>query len=452
MQQRIEAIWRELKRKVSLEQIFYLSLVLAFCQNQRKESRDITQTAVKEVLEKIQGYNLRVAFTRIFQFIRWEILEDKDTERFFQIEDSLFQEYLEKGGKLSELFHLIFTQAGKWDIYAPTPTEVQKLIVNILGTNKAHRIADFCCGGAGLGLELWKSLTIHNKEVSFHGEEVNRNLCDAAQLYLSAYEVPEGEIEERDILTIPDAAESQSYDIIVLDIPRGQNVTEVYDEKDPRLLCFNKKNIYADWIFIQDVLYRLKKTGMAAVLVTPGALTRVNEEILREQIVVNDWLEAVITLPENLYSKYYAGTELLIFNKAKEGSRKGKVIFIDISKEFKRKGRRTVEITESGILQAWKVFVHSCEIKGVSAVCSKERIRKNQYSFKPSQYIQQEDEWDFASELVLEDIAQITRGAQVPKRADVAEDGDVYFLNIKDIQEKRICYEGADKVLSLIHI
>lgn len=328
MQQRIEAIWRELKRKVSLEQIFYLSLVLAFCQNQRKESRDITQTAVKEVLEKIQGYNLRVAFTRIFQFIRWEILEDKDTERFFQIEDSLFQEYLEKGGKLSELFHLIFTQAGKWDIYAPTPTEVQKLIVNILGTNKAHRIADFCCGGAGLGLELWKSLTIHNKEVSFHGEEVNRNLCDAAQLYLSAYEVPEGEIEERDILTIPDAAESQSYDIIVLDIPRGQNVTEVYDEKDPRLLCFNKKNIYADWIFIQDVLYRLKKTGMAAVLVTPGALTRVNEEILREQIVVNDWLEAVITLPENLYSKYYAGTELLIFNKAKEGSRKGKVILL----------------------------------------------------------------------------------------------------------------------------
>lgn len=263
--------------------------------------------------------------------------------------------------------------------------------MNILGTNKAHKIADFCCGGAGLGLELWKSLTIHNKEVSFHGEEVNRNLCDAAQLYLSAYEVPEGEIEERDILTIPDAAESQSYDIIVLDIPRGQNVTEVYDEKDPRLLCFNKKNIYADWIFIQDVLYRLKKTGMAAVLVTPGALTRVNEEILREQIVVNDWLEVVITLPENLYSKYYAGTELLIFNKAKEGSRKGKVIFIDISKEFKRKGRRTVEITESGILQAGKVFVHSCEIKGVSAVCSKERIRKNQYSFKPSQYIQQDD-------------------------------------------------------------
>ena len=448
MQQRIEEIWRELKRKVPLEQIFYLSLVLAFCQNQRKEKGKITQAGVKEVLERIQGYNLRVAFTRIFQFIRWEILDDKDIEEMFQIEVSLFREYLEKGGKLSELFQMIFAQAGKWDVYAPTPTEVRKLIVDILGFHKAHRIADFCCGGAGLGLELWKRLTIRNKEVSFHGEELNRNLCDAAQLYFSAYEVPDGEIEERDILTIPDTAESQSYDIIVLDIPRGQNVTEVYDEKDPRLLCFNKKNIYSDWIFIQDVLYRLKKTGTAAVLVTPGALTRVNEEILREQIVVNDWLEAVITLPENLYSKYYAGTELLIFNKDKESSRKGKVIFIDISKEFKRQGRRTVEITEAGLLQVREIFVHSWEVKGVSAVCSREQIQKNQYSFKPSQYIQQEDEWEFVSELVLEDIAQITRGAQVPKRADVVEDGDVYFLNIKDIQEKRIQYEGADKVRS----
>lgn len=448
MQQRIEEIWRELKRKVPLEQIFYLSLVLAFCQNQRKEKGKITQAGVKEVLERIQGYNLRVAFTRIFQFIRWEILDDKDIEEMFQIEVSLFREYLEKGGKLSELFQMIFAQAGKWDVYVPTPTEVRKLIVDILGFHKAHRIADFCCGGAGLGLELWKRLTIRNKEVSFHGEELNRNLCDAAQLYFSAYEVPDGEIEERDILTIPDTAESQSYDIIVLDIPRGQNVTEVYDEKDPRLLCFNKKNIYSDWIFIQDVLYRLKKTGTAAVLVTPGALTRVNEEILREQIVVNDWLEAVITLPENLYSKYYAGTELLIFNKDKESSRKGKVIFIDISKEFKRQGRRTVEITEAGLLQVREIFVHSWEVKGVSAVCSREQIQKNQYSFKPSQYIQQEDEWEFVSELVLEDIAQITRGAQVPKRADVVEDGDVYFLNIKDIQEKRIQYEGADKVRS----
>lgn len=448
MQQRIEEIWRELKRKVPLEQIFYLSLVLAFCQNQRKEKGKITQAGVKEVLERIQGYNLRVAFTRIFQFVRWEILDDKDIEEMFQIEVSLFREYLEKGGKLSELFQMIFAQAGKWDVYAPTPTEVRKLIVDILGFHKAHRIADFCCGGAGLGLELWKRLTIRNKEVSFHGEELNRNLCDAAQLYFSAYEVPDGEIEERDILTIPDTAESQSYDIIVLDIPRGQNVTEVYDEKDPRLLCFNKKNIYSDWIFIQDVLYRLKKTGTAAVLVTPGALTRVNEEILREQIVVNDWLEAVITLPENLYSKYYAGTELLIFNKDKESSRKGKVIFIDISKEFKRQGRRTVEITEAGLLQVREIFVHSWEVKGVSAVCSREQIQKNQYSFKPSQYIQQEDEWEFVSELVLEDIAQITRGAQVSKRAEVVEDGDVYFLNIKDIQEKRIQYEGADKVRS----
>lgn len=75
--------------------------------------------------------------------------------------------------------------------------------------------------------------------------------------------------------------------------------------------------------------------------------------------MVNDWLEAVITLPENLHSKYYAGTELFIFNKNKEGSRRDNVIFIGISKEFKWRGKRTVEITELSLSQAWKIFVNS---------------------------------------------------------------------------------------------
>ena len=79
------------------------------------------------------------------------------------------------------------------------------------------------------------------------------------------------------------------------------------------------------------------------------------------------------------------------------------------------------------MLQVREIFVHSWEVKGVSAVWQRTDTEKNQYSFKPSQYIQQEDEWEFVSELVLEDIAQITRGAQVPKRADVVEDGDVFF-------------------------
>lgn len=66
MQQRIEEIWRELKRKVPLEQIFYLSLVPCILPKLKKKTEKIRQAAVKEVLEKIQGYNLRVAFTRIF--------------------------------------------------------------------------------------------------------------------------------------------------------------------------------------------------------------------------------------------------------------------------------------------------------------------------------------------------------------------------------------------------
>ena len=101
-------------------------------------------------------------------------------------------------------------------------------------------------------------------------------------------------------------------------------------------------------------MYRLSEHGSAAVIVTPGSLIRRNEVSLREQIVVNDWLEAVITFPNNLYPKDHTGRELLIFNKAKK--RKGKTIFLDISGYCQRTGRNVHSLTEEGIKLAKKVF------------------------------------------------------------------------------------------------
>ena len=88
---------------------------------------------------------------------------------------------------------------------------------------------------------------------SFCGEEQSRELCDVANLYSYAYGVSAGEIVERDVLTIPEERERQRYDMIVMDVPRGRNVTELCQSTDPRLYGFTKRNIYADWIFIQEL-------------------------------------------------------------------------------------------------------------------------------------------------------------------------------------------------------
>ncbi|MFR7443886.1 MAG: N-6 DNA methylase [Sellimonas intestinalis] len=125
------------------------------------------------------------------------------------------------------------------------------------------------------------------------------------------------------------------------------------------------------------------------MIVTPGSLIRRNEVSLREQIVVNDWLEAVITFPNNLYPKDHTGKSCSFLTKRKE---KGKIIFLDISGYCQRTGRNVHSLTEEGIKLAKKVFDSAEQIPGVSAVCGREEIGENAFSLKPLQYIRWTEE------------------------------------------------------------
>ena len=449
--QRLEGVWKEFQRWMPMEQIFRLSFLLAFAwyYGDRKvilsSSGAMTLDTLEKSLSDIQGYDVRVAIRRQAENVNWQMLEKQEVHRLLVEELDIFSEYYEHGGIPRKMFSILLDLAGTGGKYAVTPPDVRKLTADLLGGRKVRKLADLCCGGAGLGLELWDRLRQRNPEISFHGEDCDRDLCDMACLHYYAYGVPAGEIEEKDVLVIPDPGENQMYDMIMMDVPRGRNITEEFDYRDPRLPFFSKKKIYTDWIFIQDALYRLNRDGTAAVIVTAGALIRKNEEKLREQIIVNDWLEAVITLPNNLYPKDHTGTELLIFNKNKY--RKGKTIFIDISRYCRQTGRNFSEISEEGIRLAEKAFWKFEEISEVSAVCDRKQIAGNGYSFKPIQYIRHEGEMEPGTGIRLGDIAQIVRGAQILKKEDQRDDGEAYFINIKDIQNNQVLYEQADRII-----
>ena len=458
MRSAMAEVWRELQKKMPAEQAFFLSLLLAFCQYYGEAARgksrwieggdpgewNVSREWVEGALRDVQGYDLRVALFRLCDAVDWAGLEEAQLRRPARELMRVLERARREGRRAEEVFDDIFGLQEGDGIWLSTPACVRELIADLLGTKRTGAVADFCCGGASLGLALWKRLKTRNQEMRFHGEEENRLICDIARINLYVHGVGAGEIAQRDVLEIPGPSERGVYDLILLDVPKGRNATELCDHRDPRLLWFDRKNIYADWLFILDALYRLGPSGTAAVLVTPGALIRSNEELLRKQVVENGWLEAVITLPFHLYPKHYTGTELLILNKAKR--QKDRTIFIDISREYEQDGTNCCRITERGRRLACRSFLRGEEIRGVSAVCSAEELRKNHYSFKPLQYIRQEEEWEFDSDLVLKDVAQVVRRAQVARRSDVAEDGDAYFLNIRDIRGQRISLESADRV------
>ncbi|WP_144608188.1 type I restriction-modification system subunit M [Bacillus cereus] len=122
-------------------------------------------------------------------------------------------------------------------------------------------------------------------------------------------------------------------------------------------------------LFQLNGLSKLKETGRMAIVHNGSALFSGNagggESAIRQYVIGNDWLEAVVQLPTDLFYNTGISTYVWILTRNKSAARKGKVQLIDASKmlEKRRKniGNKRVDISEkcrNMILQAYGEFVN----------------------------------------------------------------------------------------------
>lgn len=455
MKNMIESDWRELQKKLPDAQVFYLFVMLIvtkYQEQQRKiQNREekFTQERFRAAFFDVLQYDLKEAVWRFCEKVDWFLVEgDGEIQKILSYaEDKISFLFYEKESvqTLDSLLENVLELAGSCGEYVATPSSIQRLVEELLSDIRPEKMADFCCGIAGFGVKIWEKIGGRQQDIFFYGADIDAVLCDIGKIVLFLHGIT-GRIERKDLLAPPEDSQDAFYDLIVLDIPRGNNKSEFYNWKDVRIEDFDKKMIYSDWIFIQDVLYHLKDGGYAAVLSTSGALIRANEKILREKVVLNDWLEAVITLPENLYPNTRTGTELLIFHKGKPFSRRGQIFFADISRYYFREKRNAYTISEKGQELACAGFKKYREIEGISVIKKSGMLDLHNFSLKPVQYLQQESEAVRQESICLSEIAEIVRGAQILSKDINSEDGAARFINIKDIQNERILYDTAEKI------
>ena len=90
-----------------------------------------------------------------------------------------------------------------------------------------------------------------------------------------------------------------------------------------------------DLAFVQHMIASLNAEGMMGVVMPHGVLFRgSSEKAIRQGILEDDLLEAVIGLPSGLFYGTGIPACLLIVNKKKPADRKGKVLFINGELEF----------------------------------------------------------------------------------------------------------------------
>jgi len=210
----------------------------------------------------------------------------------------------------------------------------------------------------------------------------------------------EGEIVRGNSMTNPKFKQSDSslkkFDIVVSNPMWNQPFnTAVYDN-DPFDRFESQGGVTtskADWAWLQHTVASINDHGRAAVVIDTGAVTRGSgsktedrEKKVRKWFVDNDLIEGVILLPENLFYNTTAAGIIIVFNKAKPSARKGKIILVNGSQEFK-KGKPKNYIPDESIHKIADAFIKGEDIERFVKVITKEQAAENDYNLSPSRYV-----------------------------------------------------------------
>lgn len=135
-------------------------------------------------------------------------------------------------------------------------------------------------------------------------------------------------------------------------------------------------------LFQLNGIAKLKDTGRMAIIHNGSALFSGNagggESEIRRHVIMNDWLEAIIQLPTDLFYNTGISTYIWIITKNKTKERQGKVQLLDASKAFVKRrkniGDKKVDIDRKRrelIVEAYGEFANKVYTEDDSIVESK---------------------------------------------------------------------------------
>ncbi|WP_168204243.1 N-6 DNA methylase [Aliikangiella coralliicola] len=235
-----------------------------------------------------------------------------------------------------------------------TPREISSLLAQLLAARPGESICDPTCG---YGLTLTHFISADNSQLGdrafdLYGQEINKKTWAIAKLNLLLHGSSEHQIKLGDTIRNPRLLDEEShlqcFDIVVADPPSnlenwGAEMAE--NDKYNRFSRGLPPKLRGDFSFVLHMLKTLKKdTGRMAIIVPHGVLFRgATEENIRQKLVDENLLEAIIGLPEKLFYGSNASVAILIFRKKKnhaDGLTKN-ILFIDFSRRFEvANGRR----------------------------------------------------------------------------------------------------------------
>lgn len=317
---------------------------------------------------------------------RNEDLEDADI--FGRAYEYLIRKFADDAGKKGGEFY--------------TPREVVRVLVEVLDPESDHRVYDPCCGSGGMLIYSAQHIRENGGSmdaISLYGQEKNLNTWAIGEMNMLLHNLPDAEIAKGDTMRNPKFKKNgalMKFDRVIANPMWNQKKwsKEYIKENQPfkRMEYGLPPKNSADWAWVQHMLASLNKTGKMGVVMDNGVLFRSRSEgTIRQKVLEDDLIEAVIGLPENLFYNTSAEGVILVLNKDKTEERKGKVQFIYAKEDY---GSRTNQnfLREGDINKIVQAYRNSEENEKYSRLVDLDEIEENDYNLSISRYINTMDE------------------------------------------------------------
>jgi type I restriction enzyme M protein len=240
-----------------------------------------------------------------------------------------------------------------------TPRAVVRLLIRILQPQPGEAVYDPACGSGGMLVETINEVAEaggDTRTLRLYGQEINLTTAAIARMNLFLHDLEDFRIVRGDTLRDPrflDRSGLRKYDIVVANPPFSQkNWGADTWAQDPygRASCGVPPAGAADLAWVQHMVGSMRSdTGRVGVVMPHGVLSRGGvEKAIRQCLIEQDMLEAVIGLPPNLFYSTQIRACLLIFQAGKTDARKGSVLFVDGSSCFE-KGRNQNQLRSQDI-------------------------------------------------------------------------------------------------------
>lgn len=213
-----------------------------------------------------------------------------------------------------------------------TPRHIIRMMVEMMNPSSDEVICDPACGTSGFLVASGEFLKETKKEEifydkvkkshymnhMFHGYDTDRTMLRIGAMNMMTHGITNPYIEYRDSLSDQNK-DKEKYSLVLANPPFKGSLDAESVSGDLLKVCKTKKT---ELLFLALFIRILKIGGRCACIVPDGVLFGSSKahQAIRKQIVENQRLEAVISMPSGVF-KPYAGvsTAILIFTKTEHG-------------------------------------------------------------------------------------------------------------------------------------